>query len=152
MARKPKLTDPSEANPTQGVPQTKSEAIRWALKELGDVDASSAEVRAMILERWPKSQVKQEVEADKNWSQIVSMNRKRAAEEFGLQSGNAAAKTPITSDELRLIKSMVSLCGGDTKRLRELLVMREKLGPLGRVFDILTEWEELTGQSTQEGL
>ena len=57
MARKTSVpTDPNQSPSTTGdrTPQTKSEAIRWALKELGDSDAPAAAVRDLILKRWPK--------------------------------------------------------------------------------------------------
>lgn len=153
MARKTSVpTDPNQSPSTTGdrTPQTKSEAIRWALKELGDSDAPAAAVRDLILKRWPK--LKQQVQDPSNWSQIVSLNRKKAAEEFGLRSKSVPDDAPTTSTEFRSLKSLINLCGGDPKRLRGLLEEIEKLGSLARVIHILTEWEELTGTSTQEGV
>lgn len=156
MVDKSNLNDPTQATPTQGVPQTKSEAIRLALRELGDVDASAAAVKALIFERWPTSNVKVEVEADKNWSQIVSMNRKRAADEFGLASMKAKANSDpstsfITRDEIVLIKSMIDLCDGDVGRLKKILCLRDQLGFEPRLVRIINDWLGVM-EPPQEGL
>jgi hypothetical protein len=132
----------TQVSPDPSAPQSKSEAIRGALKELGDIDASATAVKDLIFERWPH--LKSQIERDKNWNQIVSQNRKKAAEEFGLRSANSADELPTTVDDLLNVKTLVmQVGGGDPKRLREVLEAIKKLGSVARAIRILNDWESV---------
>lgn len=142
--KKDKLADSklTQVAPDRSAPQSKSEAIRSAFKELGDIDASATAVKDLIFERWPH--LKSQIEDDKNWNQIVSQNRKKAAEEFGLRSVNSSDELPTTVDDLLTVKTLVmQVGGGDPKRLREVLEDIKRLGSVTRAIRILSDWESV---------
>ena len=60
-----------------------SEAIRAALKKLGDPDAPASEVKDIVVASHPS--LLSMIDNERNWNSYVSQNRDKAAEEMGLE-------------------------------------------------------------------
>lgn len=142
------LSDSAEARrPTAakgGEPENKSQAIRRALMQLG-LDAPASAVRTLILDQWP--QFESQVKDDKNWSQNVSQNRKRAAAESGSEARSVASDDGgVDADEIqtaRLLAQKVGAGADGVDGAREILRMIERLGSVERAKQAIDVWDEI---------
>lgn len=124
-------------------PENKSQAIRRALVHLG-LDASASAVRTLILDQWP--QFESQIRDDKNWSQNVSQNRKRAAVESGIGACPLVSDIDDVADGVRAARLLAQKIGAGADGIegaREVLRIIEKLGSLERANQALEVWDEL---------
>lgn len=144
------------------MPSTIGEAIRAAIKELGDPDANAYEIRKTVLRMFP-GLFDQRIANDRNWNTYVSQNRDRAAEEMGIarrkrprprrvteEAAHASPKEQLDYAAYQAARDFIArFTDGDGKKAKSLLDMlsEQDLGQLRVAVDAWLRLVESAGSA-----